>query len=160
MKQVLLSIFAALVAVTLTCATQSKASPAQGLDSACMKELETATKQCEGSFMDKSHLRHLSPECKKQIESHQFPEPDTSCSKEMLEAGQAILSATRECIDKRISLRCREQIDLRSQISQEVSKRCAETTKKISAICGIGQAANMECYKKHRAELEVACSVQ
>lgn len=160
MKQVLLSIFAALVVVNLTCATQSRASPAQGLDSTCMKELETATKQCESSFMDKSHFKHLSPECMRQIESHHFPEPDTACSKEMIEAGQATLSATRECIDKRISLRCREQIDSRIRISQEVSKRCAETTKKISEICGIGQATNMECYKNHRAELETACSAQ
>ncbi len=161
MKQVLLSIFAALVILSLACAAQSKAALSQGLDPACVKELESATEQCKGSFVDKSHLnKHLSPECMRQIESNHYPEPDTACSKEMLVAGQAILSAGRECIDKRISSRCREQIDSKSKIMLEASRRCTEVSKKISAICGVGQAANMECYKNHRAELDAACNTQ
>lgn len=160
MKHILLSIFAALVMVNLASAAENKAPLSQGLDPVCIKELETATKHCEGSFMDKTHLKQLSPECMRQIESHHYPEPETTCSKEMLAAGQASLSAGLECIDKLISSRCREQFGSRSRITQEVSTRCAEAIKKISAICGRAQEANMECYNNHRAELEAACSTQ
>lgn len=159
MKQVFLSIFAALVMVNLSFATYGKA-PSQGLDQECIQELEASMKYCKEVFMDKSYLMNLSPDCRRQMESNHYPEPETPCGKEMQAAGQAIMSKIMKCRNKHISLRCKEYIDAESKRQQENSKRCADELKRISAICGKGKEANEECYKIHRAELEAACGGQ
>ena len=131
----------------------------RGLDQECIQELEASTKSCEGVSKDKSHLSQLSPDCSRQIESHQWPKPGTACSKEMQEAGKAMMSEIIECRDKHISARCRDSINSKSKRLQKESNRCSDAMKRLSSICGniLKNEANAECYDKHRLELEAAC---
>jgi hypothetical protein len=133
----------------------------------CGNEAEASARKCmEELNMNKDYVpKHLSPDCMKQIESNNSPDPESPCGKEL----ESMKLKIMECIKKNMSTKCREsfndlnksqkeEVSNKCKQGEELSQKCKDEVKRISSICEKGQQSKEKCFNEHSEELNAACS--
>lgn len=139
-----------------------KQPPSWTPDAACQQELEREARHCDASLLVKQCWRErLSPNCMRQIEAGAGLRADAACKQELQQAAapcsQSATSKNKQCLQERLTSKCREQLKVAEQQTQEAFRSCQEALQKVQRLCGTDWQKDQGCYQKYHVELGAAC---